>query len=184
MNTFSVDGVASDTVGFGGASLFASGIPANTDEVAYTITIGPLSNADHGKTICLDSSWYEPTGVWKWAGPDATPSWDGPHCFTVVDEASDVVADGNGLPTSFSLSQNYPNPFNPTTNISFDLPKKSDVVLTIYNVTGQKVTEISDSYDAGSHTINWDASNNASGIYFYKLNAGDFTDTKKMMLIK
>ncbi len=83
INTFSIDGSGADTIGFGGFVFFGSGLPANYDDVAYTIDIGPLSAADNGKQICLDSSFYPPSGVWKWAGPDAFPAWDGPHCFTI-----------------------------------------------------------------------------------------------------
>ena len=70
------------------------------------------------------------------------------------------------------------------TTVGFAIPVKSYVDLTIYNVTGQKVAEFSGSYEAGVHTIEWDASAMASGIYFYKLNADNFTDTKKMVLLK
>lgn len=88
------------------------------------------------------------------------------------------------LPGNFELAQNYPNPFNPTTMLAFSIPFASDVTLTIYNITGQKVTEFSGSFEAGVHNIEWDASNQASGIYFYKLNAGNFEETKKMVLLK
>ena len=88
------------------------------------------------------------------------------------------------IPSNFGLSQNYPNPFNPTTTISFQVPTASDVNLTVYNVNGQKVTEFSGSYEAGIHSIEWDASATASGVYFYRLNAGNFTDVKKMVLLK
>jgi len=95
---------------------------------------------------------------------------------------STVVA--KELPSSFALNQNYPNPFNPSTVISFALPKASDYTLTIYNVTGQKVAEFSGAAEAGVKEIEWNATANASGIYFYKLNAGSFSSTKKMVLIK
>jgi hypothetical protein len=89
------------------------------------------------------------------------------------------------VPTDFGLSQNYPNPFNPTTTIEFALPFATDYTLTIYNITGQVVEVFSGSADAGYHQVVWDAGANvASGVYFYKLNAGDFNDTKKMVLLK
>ncbi len=189
INPWSITGSDADTVGFGGASLFASGIDTSFNDVTYTITIGPITGgaAAHGKTICLDSAFYRSSGTWKWAAPgniEAFPTWDGPHCYTVVDEATDITDGVNGLPATFGLAQNYPNPFNPTTNIDFSLPVKSDVTLTIYNITGQLVKEFSNTYDAGNQTISWDASSVASGIYFYKLTAGDYTATKKMMLLK
>jgi hypothetical protein len=97
-------------------------------------------------------------------------------------EGTPVVA--HKLPTDFALNQNYPNPFNPSTNISFNLPVRSDISLTIHNVTGQKVAEFSGSYEAGEHVIEWNASQFASGIYFYKLTTNDFTSTKRMVLVK
>ncbi len=89
------------------------------------------------------------------------------------------------LPSRVSLHQNYPNPFNATTSIRFELPEQMDVTLLIYNLLGVKVATLAnDSYPAGGHIINWDASPYASGIYFYKLDTGDYTETKKMLLIK
>ncbi|SYZ72833.1 exported hypothetical protein [Candidatus Zixiibacteriota bacterium] len=88
------------------------------------------------------------------------------------------------IPTVFALSQNYPNPFNPTTTIELSLPVASEYVLDIYNVVGQKIKSFAGFSEAGIVTINWDAGNAASGVYFYKVKAGDFTATKKMMLVK
>jgi hypothetical protein len=88
------------------------------------------------------------------------------------------------LPTSYSVEQNYPNPFNARTQISFALPEAADVSIEIYSVTGQLVETISDRYEAGNHSVTWDASRVASGVYFYKLTAGDFSQTMKMTLLK
>lgn len=88
------------------------------------------------------------------------------------------------VPTAFALSQNYPNPFNPKTNISLALPNASDYTLTIYNVQGQVVQTFEGHADAGYKIIEWDASNVASGIYFYKVNAGTFSEVKKAVLLK
>jgi hypothetical protein len=88
------------------------------------------------------------------------------------------------LPTEFALNQNYPNPFNPTTTISAALPVASDYTLTIYNVNGQQVSSFAGSHEAGVIEVEWNASAHASGVYFYKLTAGSFTDVKKMVLLK
>lgn len=90
-----------------------------------------------------------------------------------------------GIPAKFALNQNYPNPFNPTTNISFDLPQAATVELTIFDMLGRKVnTIVSERMNAGSHTVSFDASRLASGMYIYRINAGTFVSTKKMTLIK
>jgi hypothetical protein len=89
----------------------------------------------------------------------------------------------SAMPTSFALSQNVPNPFNPTTKIGLALPTQSDWTLGIYNVTGQLVKSFSGN-NVGNVTVEWDASQVPSGVYFYKVNAGSFTDTKKMVLLK
>ena len=85
----------------------------------------------------------------------------------------------------FTLSQNYPNPFNPSTNISFELPQAGLVQLKIYNLLGQEVANLVDGrMNSGNHTVNFDASQLSSGVYIYRLVAGNQSITKKMMLIK
>jgi len=92
---------------------------------------------------------------------------------------------GNEIPKDFALSQNYPNPFNPSTNISFDIPKASFVKLTLYNILGTEVKVMTNEYlAAGRYSIKTDASELPSGTYFYRITAGTFTDTKKMILVK
>ena len=99
----------------------------------------------------------------------------------------DVIA---GLPSEFALHQNYPNPFNPNTEVKFDLPVDSRVKLEIFNVLGQKVTTVTDEdMKAGYKSVTWNGNDHggqqvASGIYFYKLTAGDHVFTKKMMMLK
>jgi hypothetical protein len=94
------------------------------------------------------------------------------------------------VPKEFGLDQNYPNPFNPTTKISFALPQSANVRLEIFNVLGQAVRVLEDgAMDAGTHTVVWDGRNSnggqvSSGLYFYRINAGSFSATKKMMMLK
>jgi len=87
------------------------------------------------------------------------------------------------LPTEFSV-MNYPNPFNPSTTIELALPSAANWSINIYNVAGQKVAEFSGYNEAGTVNVVWDASNQASGIYFYKVTADNFSATKKMVLLK
>ena len=94
------------------------------------------------------------------------------------------------VPSKFDLSQNYPNPFNPTTSIRFELPNNSDVTLEVYNIMGQMVRQLVDSkIEAGYHTVNWNGMNESgmrvgSGVYYYRLVAGDYVSIKKMVLLK
>ena len=86
---------------------------------------------------------------------------------------------------SFRLDQNYPNPFNPATTISFTLPERSEVSLTVYNAIGQRIMTLVDRQkDAGSHSVTFDATELASGLYLYRIQAADFVKTRKMMLVK
>ena len=96
-----------------------------------------------------------------------------------------IVNNSGNTPESYTLYQNYPNPFNPSTQIRFDIAKASGVKLTIYNQLGQQVTLlVNGELQAGSYSYNFDASAYPSGVYFYKLETEDFTQTKKMLLIK
>jgi hypothetical protein len=89
------------------------------------------------------------------------------------------------IPDGFTLEQNYPNPFNPTTSISFTLPTDSRVKLSVYNLLGEKVVELVNSdFTAGSHTISFSADGITSGIYFYKMDAENFSASKKMSYLK
>ncbi len=99
--------------------------------------------------------------------------------------SGDDLATYNTLPTTFSLEQNYPNPFNPRTTISYSLPEASQVTLDIYNILGQKVATLVDEYqEAGEHQVNWNSTGQSSGIYFYRLKAGEATEARKMLLLK
>jgi hypothetical protein len=89
------------------------------------------------------------------------------------------------LPDKFQLAQNYPNPFNPTTSIKYSLASKSKVELKIYNILGKEiVTLVNNFQDAGNYEVKFNAQNLSSGVYFYELNAGNFSAKKKMVLLK
>ena len=93
--------------------------------------------------------------------------------------------EGGALPSAYALYPNAPNPFNPTTSIAYDLPEGAEVSLTICNGLGQQVAElVSARQEAGQHTVSWNAQGCASGTYFYRLAAGSFSQTRRMILLK
>ena len=105
--------------------------------------------------------------------------------FIPPDETVGIQPITNNIPNKFTLHQNYPNPFNPTTNIKFEIQKTSPTKLIIYDALGREVAIlVNEVLKAGSYQTDWDGSNYTSGIYFYKLIANDFSETKKMLLIK
>jgi hypothetical protein len=89
------------------------------------------------------------------------------------------------IPTTFSLSQNFPNPCNPSTTISFTLPTRSFVTLRIFDLLGREVsTIVSEEMMPGNYSKQWNAAAFASGVYFYRLQAGTYSETKKLLLLK
>ncbi|MEO8514927.1 MAG: T9SS type A sorting domain-containing protein [Ignavibacteria bacterium] len=157
--------------------------------------------------------WYtRGTGIFR-STNDGT-SWTQVHTHTAAQNDISLATDGNGcmtgwsggatgtiakmtgapvgindpisnIPNSFKLEQNYPNPFNPTTNITYALPISGNVELKIYDLLGREVTTLVNSFvNAGTHTINFDASSLSSGVYFYTLTSGNFNQSKKMLLLK
>ena len=209
----SCDGIGSDTAGFIGAgtpSIASRQLPTTWNDSVYAITLWVSNSTAHNKHICIDTSFFPPGGTWVWVvstspgvlenrypvfnglGGQAYNQANGGYCFLIWDPAQGVD-DGSGpnLPKEFSLQQNYPNPFNPTTKINFDLPVRANVNLSIYNVLGQKVKTLlsNESLPADRHSRTWDGTTDhgttaASGIYFYKIEAGSFVQTKKMVLMK
>jgi len=130
------------------------------------------------------------------AGDKIYNTWQDNHLYGVgydiyanVFDWSDVVAGTESIqstiPVDYNLSQNYPNPFNPTTNINFALPNHTKVKIDIFNALGQKVyTLLNSTKSAGKHTVEFNGSNIASGIYYYRIQAGNFNQVKKMILMK
>ena len=91
----------------------------------------------------------------------------------------------NDYPCEYKLIQNYPNPFNPTTKISYEVPKRTFVRLQIFNILGQLIqTLVDEEKQPGTFNVSWNAGNVPNGVYFYRINAGNFVDTKKMVVIR
>ncbi len=98
---------------------------------------------------------------------------------------TDVDQDFPGIPSGFSLEQNYPNPFNPTTEIGYRIPETGHVSLTVYDLLGREIsTLVNEKKSPGSYTVKWDASGHPSGVYFYRLTTGSFSETRRLVLIR
>jgi PKD repeat protein len=148
----------------------------------------------HTTVTLTDAQFNFPTNAKLRFMCDASGNYDWVYIdaitFSGWDPTARLRADNTVLPDQFSLSQNYPNPFNPITNINYSLPTACEVELEIFNIMGQRVTTlVNDFKEAGNHTIMWDGTNEegtqvASAVYFYRIQAGDFKATKKMVLMK
>jgi Secretion system C-terminal sorting domain/CARDB len=129
-----------------------------------------------------------PDGYWVLKITDTQPAENGylqAWCLTVsyYTYIGGIVA--LKVPNYYSLEQNYPNPFNPSTKIKYTIPKGGEVRLAVYDILGRETAVLVNEYkDPGEYTIDFNASALSSGVYFYSIRAGDFTDTKKMLLIK
>jgi hypothetical protein len=96
-----------------------------------------------------------------------------------------VSVNGSGITEDFTLMQNYPNPFNPVTNINYQLPIQNFVTLKVYDLLGREVTVlVNDWKEAGEHSVKFDGSGLASGVYFYRFQSGAFVETKKLLLLR
>ncbi|MBT4635291.1 MAG: T9SS type A sorting domain-containing protein, partial [Candidatus Marinimicrobia bacterium] len=108
----------------------------------------------------------------------------------MIDISNTLAINENMIPDTYVLHQNYPNPFNPITMLRYDLPKDALVNITIYDMLGREVrTLVNTTQDAGFKSVIWNATNNqgmsvSSGVYIYSIEAGEFTQTKKMVLLK
>lgn len=143
--------------------------------------------------------WNPPYTIWNQQGSgnarQKTTAWapalDGTipqrACFKIFGTVivTNVRNLNNEIPAKFNLAQNYPNPFNPSTTINFSLPKSGYITLKVYNSMGSEVkTIVTGNKNAGNYTVDFNASNLSSGIYFYKLQADGFSSVKKMILVK
>jgi hypothetical protein len=147
---------------------------------------------DDTTTLCIDSCFWPPTARLQCSNADASvfiPRHNLPFCY-ISTEVREIPDAGDNRPSEFSLSQNYPNPFNPVTNVEFSVSRTAHVKLDIFNIVGQKVrTLVDEEMEAGKYVVDWDGKDEnghwvSSGIYFYRMQANDFSDMKKMLLVK
>jgi hypothetical protein len=125
------------------------------------------------------------TEVSSSSGYTGWPYWGTNHSLltSIITDVPQALA--NQLPRGYVLSQNYPNPFNPSTTISISLPSRSPVLLKIFDLLGRHVaTLVAEELPAGTHTRRWNASGMPSGVYFYRLQAGAYSETKRLLLLK
>lgn len=138
--------------------------------------------ATEGRFVGYPDSTYSFFSVAHDAVGNSEPMKTEADASTTITVSNDDLAD---LPERFELFQNYPNPFNPSTTINFALPEQSDVIIRIYDVMGRRVaTLLDENRPAGYHNIVWNAGSVASGIYFYRIQASEFTSVKKLTLVK
>ena len=102
--------------------------------------------------------------------------------ITAVDDDSQIDVK---VPRNYVLEQNHPNPFNPTTKIIYSIPKESNVIISVYDLLGREIEKlVKEEKSRGTYELTWSAENLPSGVYFYRLQAGSFVETKKMLLLK
>ncbi len=164
-----VNGVEHITTGGGGAPLY------NPDPSYPNIVA--TAKAHHYCKIKLDNNM-----LYFSAYDDGGTRID---TFSVERNTSVLISNNDAQPTTFSLKQNFPNPFNPQTSIEFSIPRSEFVTLKIYDVLGREVaTLVETQLTAGNYTFSWVGAQNASGIYYYRLKAGEFSQIRKMMLLR
>ena len=146
-----------------------------------------IENEFHGEEGQLHEYWGTVNGNW-FDGPNEYFEQIQSDAFLFLYNqlySVEVPIDHEVIPKSFTLHQNYPNPFNPITTLRYDLPQESDVTLTIYDITGRMVqTLVNELQQAGMKKVIWNASDVSSGVYIYRIQAGNFTQTRKMILLK
>jgi len=144
----------------------------NRNNSARLFTITADSNGELWVCIGTDSGYESTTTLYY-------------NKITLTFNSITGIDNNKKIPTEYLLYQNYPNPFNPTTTINYSIPKQSKVTIKIFNVLGREVaTLVNDEKPSGYHKVEFDGSKLTSGIYFYRMQADDFVDTKKLIVIK
>ncbi len=189
------DGLAPAQFLMGGAALSAGMVSGPLEHMlSVHFSVGGVGPADDPKTLVIDSAKYPPAGDFVFqpeTGGTVLPEFSGQVSYSVSYYPPTDADDANpGMSYSFDLDQNHPNPFNPATTVEYSLARKSHVNISVYNILGQKVITLVDGeQEAGPHHAVWEGrdgngSQVASGIYFYKMVAGDYVQTRKMALMR
>jgi len=156
-----------------------------SDDMRYTEDMGTIEIMNNTESLSID---YYVVNQEKWilTFNDEVHLLEGSGVIELDGTVNSVTLRKEGaVPSSFSLKQNYPNPFNPTTQIAFELPDPQTVNITVWNLTGQQVATVhTGELNAGLHSYSFDGSQLASGAYIYRINAGPYQATKKMLLMK
>ena len=141
----------------------------------------PQPNVFFGDYIDIDAMNGKIYPIWMRLDNTVLSVW----AAIISEPLTGVEEQDSAMISDFGLRQNYPNPFNPTTSIEFFLPNASFVTLKIYNTLGEEVaTLVSERLSAGKHRREWNASGMASGVYMYQIEAGEFADAKKLILLR
>ena len=149
----------------GAAPADTAGYIFSTDNVAIgagapTFILAAVTD-DDSSAVHIDEIWYNET----------------PTGMSISDDAP--------IASRYELGQNYPNPFNPITHIRFNIPETGNTKLTVYNMMGEAVANLVNGVvSAGGHTVSWNAANMPTGVYFYRMESGNFTQTRKLLLVK
>ncbi len=166
-----------------------------------------FANYDKGWAIDGNSIWFtgDGGGNWNTQSYESIPSWYVWHSIYFSDENSGWIVCDSGailntttggivsveeeviyeIPTNYILNQNYPNPFNPSTRIKYSVPQSSNVIIKVFDILGNEIEAlVNEEKSTGTYELTWYATNLPSGVYFYRLRAGSFVETKKMILMK
>jgi hypothetical protein len=177
-NTF-IEGGARDNSNAGAVWLFTRSGGVWTQVGSKLVGTGATGNAGQGNSVAISLN----GGTFIEGGSSDNGNTGAVWVF--VNPSIGITTISSEVPTHFSLSQNYPNPFNPSTNIRYDLPKNGFVKLVVFDELGREIeTLVNEKQTAGTYEATFNASQYSSGVYFYKLTTDNFTETKKMLMIK
>ncbi len=182
----------SDSLTAGGSYFIAAYVDLNGDSVSVRRgVLGSMGALQHKVNTNNSSGVLAPSCAVYKEGSEKYSAYSyagfGPSnvYYNMQSLITGITQINNSIPGSFKLSQNYPNPFNPTTNIEFSLPNSSLVKLVVFDILGREIgTLINEQLKAGVYKADWNAANHPSGVYFYKITAEGFSETKKMLLVK